>query len=66
MSEVFTLVSVKGTKKVIGTLADAIAAAIKLERQWRPAYGVEICNSGFETVADIRDGVDILAEENNG
>lgn len=58
----YKLLSTKGDREVEGTRADAIAAAIAMEADLQPAYGVTVEIDG-ETVAEIRDGVDVYADE---
>jgi hypothetical protein len=60
----YKLISTKGTREVEGTQADAIAAAIAMEADLQPAYGVTVEIDG-ETVAEIRDGVDVYADEDD-
>lgn len=56
----FLLSSTKGGKVVTGTLSDAIRAAIKLDRELQPAYGVLIENDTdplYQTVEASGDSV---------
>lgn len=52
----YTINSIKGSRTIDGTQADAIAAAIAMEEELQPAFGVTVELDG-ETVAEIRDGV---------
>lgn len=52
----YTISSVKGSKAVSGTAEEAIAAAVEMERDTQPAFGVTVDIDG-ETVAEVRDGV---------
>jgi len=51
----YTLISVKGTRTMEGTETEAIAAAIAMEAELQPAFGVTVELDG-ETVAEICDG----------
>ena len=52
----YRITSVKGSKTVSGTAEEAIAAAVEMEREMQPAYGVTVELDG-ETVAEVRDGM---------
>lgn len=52
----YTLTSAKGHRTIAGTQAEAIAAAIEMDDELQPAYGVTIEDADGETVAEIRDG----------
>lgn len=51
----YKLISTKGEQTFAGNLHSAIQAAIQMEQQLQPAYGVTVELRG-ETVAEIRDG----------
>ena len=52
----FRLISTKGTEQIIGTLAEAIAAARQMDATLQPAYGVTVEDADTgETVAEIED-----------
>jgi len=54
----YKLISTKGTRTVEGTHDDAIRAAIKMERELMPLFGVSVEDEAGDTVAEIRDGVE--------
>jgi hypothetical protein len=56
----YKLVSVKGNKTFKGTLADAIQAAIKMERRLQPSFGVHVEDASGDTMATIVDGEDVM------
>lgn len=56
MSTEYRLISVKGNRTVTGDLAAATRAAIEMEAELQPAYGVTIETADGDTVAEIRDG----------
>jgi len=51
----YKLISTKGTRKFNGTHAQAIEAAIAMEDELQPAYGVTVEMDG-ETIAEIENG----------
>jgi hypothetical protein len=57
MSQTYRLISAKGTRTVEGTLEEAIAAAVRMEAELQPAYGVTVETAAGETVAEVRDGI---------
>ena len=59
--ETYRLLSVKGDKTVVSDLRHAISVAIAMEADLMPAYGVQIEDADGETVADIQEGVNVLA-----
>jgi hypothetical protein len=38
----YTIDCVKGREDFVGTLEDAIRRADEMDREWQPAYGVEV------------------------
>lgn len=61
---IYRLFSVKQTERFVGTREDAIDRAMAIEEEYQPAYGVTVEDvETAETVADIRDGINICAEE---
>lgn len=58
----YRFISTKGIREFTGTADEAIAAAKAMEAELQPAYGVTVELDG-ETVAEIRNGVDIDADE---
>jgi hypothetical protein len=51
----YRMISVKGTRVVIGTRADALAAAREMNQELQPAYGVTVERvSDSRTVAEVR------------
>ena len=56
MTATFTLTTTKATKTVTGTIEEAIAAAIELDHDLQPAFGVTVSDENGNTVAEIRDG----------
>lgn len=58
----YRLISVKGTRAFTGNQAAAVQAAIAMEDELQPAYGVTVEDADGNTVAEIRDGVDIDAD----
>jgi len=52
----YRLVSSKGTKTVNGSEQQAIVAAIKMEEELQPSFGVSIENEHGETIAEVNDG----------
>lgn len=61
----YQLISVKGNRQFEGTKAEAIEAAIAMEEELQPAYGVTVEHADGTIVAEIRDGVDIDAAQND-
>lgn len=61
-TENYKLISTKGTREFFGTQDDAIKAAVAMEADLQPAFGVTVDLDG-ETIAEIRDGVDTYADE---
>lgn len=59
--ETYKLISVKGNRTLVCDLDHAISVAIAMEADLMPAYGVQIEDADGETVADIQEGVDVLA-----
>jgi hypothetical protein len=59
--EKYTLVSVKGNKTLVCDLQHAIRAAIAMEAELMPAWGVQIEDADGETVAHIEEGVNVTA-----
>ena len=60
----YKLISTKGEREVEGTQEEAIAAAIAMDGELQPAYGVTVELDG-ETVAEIEDGVDTYTDDDN-
>ena len=60
--QTYSLVSVKATRTFTGAEADAIAAAIAMEEELQPAFGVSVECDGVP-IAEIRDGINIDAED---
>ena len=52
----YKLVSVKGTETFTGKLAEAIHAAIEMERRLQPSFGVTVESVYGDTLATIVDG----------
>lgn len=52
----YRLISTKGTRAITGTEQDAIRAAIAMENELQPAFGVTIEDGDGETVTEVRDG----------
>lgn len=52
----YNLISVKGTSMFRGSLMDAIDAAIAMEEELQPSYGITIEDSDGNTVAEVVDG----------
>ena len=52
----YKLISVKGTRQITGTKKDAIAAAIAMEEELRPSFGVTIEDNKGNTIAEVTDG----------
>jgi hypothetical protein len=53
----YTLISTKETRVIeAASESDAIKAAIKMEQELQPAWGVTVEDSDGDTVAEIRDG----------
>lgn len=63
MTTTYNLISVKGDREFTGTREEAIAAAIAMEEELQPSFGVTVEDAAGETVAEIRDGVDMDADE---
>jgi hypothetical protein len=64
VSQSYTLVSAKGMAIVkCGSLDEAIAKAVELEARLQPAFGVTVEDADGNTVAEIRDGKSIDADE---
>jgi hypothetical protein len=60
----FKLISVKGARRIeCSDRLDAIAQAIEYDREFRPAYGVTVEDEHGDTVAEIRDGRNVDADE---
>lgn len=55
MTKTYTLTSVKGGREVRGTLLAAIEAAIAMEANLQPAFGLTVSRDG-EIVAEVIDG----------
>lgn len=53
---VYKLITTKGSKEVDGTLAVAVKAAVRMERELQPSFGVTIEDAEGNTVAEVRDG----------
>ena len=51
----YQLISTKGNRTVDGDEAAAIAAAVAMEEELQPAFGVTVALDG-ETVAEVADG----------
>jgi hypothetical protein len=51
----YRLISVKGTRTVTGTEQEAIQAAIAMEQELQPSFGVTVELHG-STVCEVRDG----------
>ena len=51
----YTLVTVKGRREINGDLMAALDAALDMEEELQPAYGVTVTRDG-ETIAEVRDG----------
>jgi hypothetical protein len=56
----YKLVSVKGTETFTGKLAEAIHAAIEMERRLQPSFGVHVEDASGDTMATIVDGEDVM------
>jgi hypothetical protein len=56
MNTTFKLISTKGNQTITGTKADAITAAIAMENELQPSFGVTVEDECGETVAEVRDG----------
>lgn len=52
----YRLISTKGEQTVSGTQTEAIQAAIAMEQELQPAYGVTVEDEQGNTIAEIRDG----------
>jgi hypothetical protein len=52
----YKLVSVKGTETFTGKLAEAIHAAIEMDRRLQPSFGVTVESVDGDTLATIVDG----------
>lgn len=60
----YTLTSTKGSKTIDGDLADAFRAAIAMEADLQPAYGITIDGDG--RTFECRDGqIDVHADAGN-
>ena len=60
----FSLVSIKRSEQITGTRDEALARAVALEEEYQPAYGVTVVDTATgDTIAEIRDGIDIDADE---
>lgn len=57
----YTLTSTKGSRDVTGDLHAAIQAALEMEEELQPAYGVTVM-LGEQEVAEVRDGSVELAD----
>lgn len=58
----YKLISTKGTRTITATMHEAIQAAIAMEAELQPSFGVTVELDG-STVAEVRDGeVDWEAE----
>lgn len=53
----YRLISTKGTRTMTGSEREAIAAAIEMDDELQPAYGVTVESEDGDTIAEIRDGV---------
>ena len=53
---IYTLHSTKGQQQVDGTLAQAVVAALAMEAELQPAFGVTILDEDDDTLATIADG----------
>jgi hypothetical protein len=51
----YKLISTKGIRTVTGTEAEAVQAAIAMEKELQPAFGITIELDGV-TVCEVRDG----------
>ena len=51
----YTLTSTKASRELSGSLMAALEAAIALEAELQPAYGVTVTRNG-ETIAEVLDG----------
>jgi hypothetical protein len=64
VSQSYTLISAKGTATVkCDSLDGAIAKAVEMEARLQPAFGVTVEDADGNTVAEIRDGKNIDADE---
>lgn len=53
----YRLISTKGTREIEGTREEAVSAAIAMERELCPAYGITVEDAATgETVGEVRDG----------
>ena len=52
----YRLVSTKGSRVVSGNLSAALAAAIEMEADLQPLFGITIENDRNTVVAEVRDG----------
>ena len=52
----YMLISSKGSRMFRGTQAEAIDAAVEMEAELQPSFGVSVEDEDGETVADVRDG----------
>jgi hypothetical protein len=52
----YKLISVKGNETFTGKLAEAIQAAIKMDRRLQPSFGVTVESVDGDTLATIVDG----------
>lgn len=57
----YTLISAKGNLLFTGTEEQAIAAAIAMEEELQPVFGVTVEDEEGDTIAEIRDGKNIDA-----
>lgn len=52
----YRLISTKGTRTITGTRDQAIRAAVRMEAELQPSYGISVEDDGGVTVAEVRDG----------
>ena len=52
----YRLISAKGCRTIVATKREAIKAAIMMEEQLQPAFGVCVENESGSTVTTVKDG----------